>query len=303
MKPLLLDGVIKALIDSGFNVSDCRGARSCFDIIAKKDDDILLIKVLTNVEGLNSKSAHELKRVAGLISAKPLVVGDRLKSSFLSDGVIYERYGVHVINLNTFVDVLSDVFPFAHAVRGNYLTNVRPGLFRGLRGRLNMTQREFAGYLGVSAQSVYRYESCGSVPCRVMEKLLNLFADDNVVSFEKVFDVVSSETSSGSFEGYSSELKKTVVREFRSIGFKASITNAPFDVVAREDETVFTLVSNDWRRIERKASMVESISEMVGGYGMCVTERHFDVDVPVMSPEDLNEIKRPRDLIRMLSEF
>ena len=35
---------ISVLENAGFHVSDCSQVRSCFDLLARKDDDLLLIK-------------------------------------------------------------------------------------------------------------------------------------------------------------------------------------------------------------------------------------------------------------------
>ncbi|MFH1125824.1 MAG: helix-turn-helix domain-containing protein [Candidatus Altiarchaeota archaeon] len=301
MKPYLLRRVAELLESSGFLVSDCQGSRSCFDFLARKGRVLLVVKVLNNIEGLNGNTVHELKKVSSLVGGAPIVVGARLKSSKLIDGVLYERYGINALNLSTMEDFVSDFMPVVHSVRGNYCSKIDSGLLRRLRSRLDLTQEELAKELGVSKQSVYRYESTGRVVFDVMEKMMKIFADERLLLHENLLSLNFPEEDSY-FSMHVPGMRKIVADRLERIGFSTSITNAPFDVVAREHETVYTVVSDDNRRLEHKISLVGEITGMVGGYGMCVTNRHVSSrrGVAVLKPEELDGFESPKDLIERI---
>lgn len=303
MKQQLLGEVVGLLKGSGFSVSDCQGSRSCFDVLARRGKLLLVIKVLNNIEGLNWNTVHELKKISTLTGGIPLVVGNRLKSSRLMDGMLYERYGIHVFNAATMREVLSDSMPVAHSIRGNYCANINSGMLRKLRSGLDLTQDELARELGVSKQSVYRYENTGRVLFEVMERMMRIFEDDaRLLVHENLFNP-RPQSEDQSFNMHVPDMKKAVAEKLSDIGFSTSITNAPFDVVAREDSVVYAVVSNDNRRLEHKIGLVDEIRSIVGGYGMCVTYRHVSSrkGVPVLRPEELDEFSSPGELFDRIS--
>jgi len=298
MKPYLLRRVIGLLEGSGFSVSDCNGSRSCFDVLARKGDVLILVKVLNNIEGVTRNAVHELKKASSLTGGVPLVVGERLKSSKLMDGVVYERYGVSALNLSTMGNVVHNAMPVAHSIRGNYCARINAGMLRRLRDVMDLTQEKLAQELGVSKQSVYRYENSGRVPFDIMERMLKFFEEDeSLLLHEQVFDVRTPNEDS-SFNMRIPSTKRLVADKLEHMGFSTLIINAPFDVVARENETVYTVVSDDNRRLEHKISLVNEITKVVGGYGLCVTRRRVECrDVAVLKPEELDSFASPDELI------
>lgn len=303
MKPQLLSEVSGLLEGSGFEVSDCQGSRSCFDVLARRGKLLLVVKVLENIEGLNRNTVHELRKVSTLTGGIPLVVGNRLKSSRLLDGVLYERYGIHALNAATMGSVLSNSMPSAYSIRGNYCVQINSEMLRKLRAGFDLTQDELARELGVSKQSVYRYESTGRVLFDVMERMLGIFNDERLLVHEDLFKpAMPSEDQS--FNMHVPDITRDVAKKLSDIGFSTSITNAPFDVVAREDSVVYAVVSNDNRRLEHKMEIVDCIRSMVGAYGMCVTSRHVVSrrGVPVLKPEELDGLESPDDLFDRIAK-
>jgi len=301
MKPQLLYKVVELLENSGFTISDCMGSRSCFDLIAKKDRLLFFIKVLSNIEGLSSNTVHELKKVSSLTGGVPIVVGERLKSSRLMDGVLYERYGVQVLNVFTLENVVSNSMPVAHAVRGNYCAKINSEMLKRLRSGLNLTQEELARELDVSKQSIYRYESTGRVLFKVMERMLNLFEENEKLLLHESIFSSGVPQEDGAFNMHVTDMTKKVADKLEGIGFSTSITNAPFDVVAKENETVYTLVSDDYRRLEQKIDLIDEMMYLIGGYSMCVTNRQVSPKrVAVLRPEELEEFDSPRELFKRL---
>jgi len=298
----LVGAVSGAFREGGFLVCECSGTHSCFDVLARRGGDIFLVKVLSNIEGLTSRNSLELTRVASLLSATPLVVGDRMKSHRLEDGVLYDRYGISVVNPQTFNGLLSDAPPSRYAIRGNYCARINPRVLSRIRQMHSLTQAQLAELLGVSKQSVYRYESSGRVSVSVAERLFELFGGDELRMFEDLFSRHFEESVECELEGYVTHLKRSVEQAFEDIGFSATITNAPFDMVVKspDDETLFTAVSNDWQRLGRKMNVVEDVSEIVGGYSVCITERRVDVDSPVLNPRELRKYRRPGELMSAL---
>jgi putative transcriptional regulator len=260
---------------------------------------IFVIKVLANIEGLSHSCARDLLKVSGLLSAVPVVVGERMKSSGLSDGVVYDRHGIHVVSPRTFGDFVGGCAPSVFSVRGNYCVRVDPERLRRLRARFGLSQEELAERLGVTKQSVYRYESNGRISADVADRLEGLFGAVGVLreaSLEP--DKCLGRESFDSACERLTELKREVMESFRSIGFRTSITNAPFDMVVSDKEMVYTAVSDDWRRLERKIGLVDQVSDIMGGYSVCVTRRRVSGHENVLSPSELSEMTSVREFLR-----
>jgi putative transcriptional regulator len=300
LKAGLVGSAVRMLSESGFEVVDCSGSRSSFDVLAKRDEMLILVKVLSNVEGLSGGAAAELKAVSAILGGVPVVVSQRMKSSELADGVVYDRYGVHVSNLRTFERLVNNSPPEAYSTRGNYCVHVNPGRLSEARRQMGLTQESLADRLGISKQSVYRYERSGRMSLDVFERLAGFFGEDLLEhDFKLTYD---DSGGGGRVEGAVTSFKDLVRREFEGLGFSTSLTNAPFDMVARRDERVFSVVSNDWRRLQYKVSVLEDISRVMGGYSVCISERRVKTEVSVLSPKELAEVKSPRELFKLLSK-
>lgn len=320
MKEKILKRVIGVLKDANFEVTDCSRIHSSFDVFAKKEEFIFLLKVLWNIESLNFKTSEELKKVAELVRGFPLVVGDTMKSVKLKRGVIYSRYEIPVVNVKTFEEIAEKrKFPKIYSIRGNYCVRINPRILIELRKKLHFTQRELAHEIGVSKQSVYRYESLGKISYETVEKILKFFGEgeEDMLIPEEPFKIekksppsVGEEEKEKEFFAreteHISKLKRIAISELMDIGFKISLTHAPFDLVAievpEEKEKIFALVSNDPRGLKKRATIIQKISETLHSYKVCISEKDQDIDILVIKPRDLRKISDARELIELLAE-
>ncbi|MFW9933674.1 MAG: transcriptional regulator, partial [Candidatus Thorarchaeota archaeon] len=91
----LIEQVVTSLEDAGFDLSSrCDVRPSCFDLVARKDSQLILIKVLSNIDALTEEDAIALQMVAHFFDATPLIVGVKTRRGDLDSGVVYKRYGV-----------------------------------------------------------------------------------------------------------------------------------------------------------------------------------------------------------------
>ena len=303
MKSSLIKRAIDILKNANYRVSDCSTSRSCFDILAKKEK-ILLIKVLANIDGLTRRCSLELRNVASIISAIPLILSDHMKSAKLCRGIIYTRYNLQVINIATLEDIVNEKMPLIYSVRGNYCIKIDSSLLVKLRKGLDMTQQELADELGISKQSVHRYEFYGRMSVEVAEHLMEILKNNIAIPNDIFISDRFHPTYSYEIMGRRlTKLRRMVLEKFRDMGFSAILTNAPFDIVAMEseDERILTTVSDDSRRLKRKIDTIDEISNIIGSYRVCISNRHEDSDVIIIKPRDLDKIKDSEELIQMLA--
>src|SRR2546426_82372 len=108
----VLEETRRGLAKTGFFLSRPHGERGlCFDFVARRDDTLLIVKVLQNVDALSKDTAHELLEVARILEGSPLVVGERSGTGSLEDGVIYTRFGVSILSRRTLGEFLEDPAP------------------------------------------------------------------------------------------------------------------------------------------------------------------------------------------------
>jgi len=116
----LVAGVREALTRSGFTVSKPLNMRSIsFDIVARRDRSLLLVKVLTNVDAFSKENADDMKTLAEALSGSPLLVGERSGAGEIEEGIVYSRFNVPIISLRTLTELLwENVPPFIFAAPG-----------------------------------------------------------------------------------------------------------------------------------------------------------------------------------------
>ena len=74
--------------------SQCDVRPSCFDLVARKDEQLILVKILSNIDALTEEDALALQMVAHFFNATPLIIGNKTRRGELDSGVVYKRYGV-----------------------------------------------------------------------------------------------------------------------------------------------------------------------------------------------------------------
>src|SRR3989338_1208630 len=99
MKQNLIEEISILLLKKGFTIRSL--TRTCFDILARKEDGILLIKALEDANSINIEYANEMKKLCSYLSASPLIIADNAGFK-LKDNVVYSRFDVYALNLDTF---------------------------------------------------------------------------------------------------------------------------------------------------------------------------------------------------------
>ncbi|MBI2659333.1 hypothetical protein HYX05_04525 [Candidatus Woesearchaeota archaeon] len=95
MKQTLLDKLNAFLLKKGFTIKNL--TRTCFDILARKNEQILLVKVLEDANSVSRESTEEMAAVASYINASPLIIAGKAGSR-LEDNIVYSRFGIYTLN-------------------------------------------------------------------------------------------------------------------------------------------------------------------------------------------------------------
>lgn len=162
-KEVLINQVISILKQCSVAVSQrCNIRPRSFDIAARYQDKLLLIKVLSNIDGIKEDTAQEMMYLAEYLDASSLVIGEKSRDHPLEAGVVYYRYGVPSINIDTLYDYfVEEQPPVIYAAPGGLYVNVDGSVLREMRICSNLSLGALAGELGVSRRAISKYEEDG----------------------------------------------------------------------------------------------------------------------------------------------
>jgi putative transcriptional regulator len=309
----LVGNVISMLRDAGFLVSDrCSVRPKSFDLAARRGDDLLLVKVLGNIDALDGATGEELRRLGTYLDATPIVVGLRTRDEDLKHEVVYFRHGVPVLHPETAVDLfIENVPPLIYAAPGGLYVNIDGDVLADEREERGWSLGRLATELGVSRRTVSKYENGMNASIEVAIRLEDLFGRP----FSNPVDVLDGAEAVRDAEPTPEDPDtdpddEHVVHVLRRAGFTVHPTaRAPFKAVSedadRDVENVLTGHSTFTKTAEKRARLMSSLGEVTRTRSVYFTEdrnRRESVEgTALVSCEELADIDDPdaiRDLIR-----
>jgi putative transcriptional regulator len=308
MQPAILESVTKILSKAGYSVTDLIETRPrCFDVVAKKDETVLLLKVLYNIDSLKPEMAEDLKKLAKVLGASPIIVGERFKFDFLDRGVVYSRYGIPVVNLATFYDfIIEGIPPFVYSAPGGYYVRLDSEKIKEVRERLGFSLGDMAKMLGVSRRTVKKYEEGIDTSLSNATKIEEILGTHVIKAIDLMqfadLDIQEDEDDITGMEGEEGE----IVEQLKIIGISVyPIKHAPFDAVSKaEDRKILTGVKQV-RGIEKRARILGRISETLSTRAAYIVDRELKKDVGsvvFLLKEELHCVSSAKDFILLLNE-
>ncbi len=301
----LIDIVARILRRSGLKVARVELRGGCFDLVASGLFTLLFIKVVTNIDTVTPEQAEDLKRLAKLFKATPMIVGVRTKNSEIEEGVIYERFGIYALNPATLYRVLIEgELPAIFAERGGLYVRINGELLKKLREKHGYSVGELASLLGVSRKSLLNYErNEQAVSLEVALRMEELFDEPIAEPIDVLRAKVDVELKPAEPE---TPLEQEVFEKLKELGMGViKVKRAPFNALSREDEvTILTGIDEKkTRSTVRRAEMVAEVGRIINTGGLFVLEKSkMEVvsEVPLIPKESLKEIKDVDELIELI---
>jgi putative transcriptional regulator len=306
----LYDQVTETLRRGNFEISErCLLKPSCFDIFARREALLLLIKILANIDSMSLGSARQMRRISSMLSASPVLIGRRTRTAEMEDGLVYERFGVPAINPETLENILvKSIFPIIFSSRGGYYVKIDGRLLRNIRKERKLSLGAVAERVGVSRRTIYNYEkNAGGATFETALKLEE-FLDESLAMPLNIFEVpkVIREVE----PWFESELERSILEKLSDIGFQVyPVRKAPFNALTVEKEKVMlTKVARaKLRDLWRRARLLRSISRTTKASAFFVVDSEKGVGqnlegIPVVGRGELNGIEDSEELLERLSE-
>lgn len=308
MRATLLARTRETLARAGFFLSEESGVRPLtFDVVARRDDELLLVKVLTNVDGLTEAVAQELRLVAQFLTAAPLVIGERSSSRALEDGAVYLRYGVNIVTYETMREYLEEgVEPLVYAAPGGFYVNLDGGKLRALREARGLSLGELAQAAGVSRRAIGMYEEGMGAMVDVATRLEE-FLEESLAKTSNPFEPSNAKVELPRETPELPGLEGAMLRQMTRIGFRvAPMTRSPFSAIGKQEEIVFSGVAGDAPDLEKRAAATTNLCDVVEAYGVFFVEKTTTRvairGTPVVSRDELKGLDEAEDLLKILRE-
>jgi putative transcriptional regulator len=311
----LLSEVRDTLISAGFYVSDLVSLRPIgFDLVARRDNSLLIIKVLTNIDSMSEEVSNELRTLSVLIKGCPLIIGIKSGTGLLEEDVVYDRFGIQVITSDTLKSHLLEGIPLeVYASPGGFCVNLNRDKLKDIRQKQNISIGSFARELKVSRRTVQMYEEGMNASVEVafrienilgspITKPIDIFNGPKKIIPSKKLKPISKETEN--FRQFQNEIFAIL----KQLGYKViPMERAPFEAVSQEKKKILlTCVDRYDKKLLKKAQVVSSISKITEKHAVLITDKDVHKTnlegTPLVVKKELKKTKDPEDLIDLILE-
>jgi putative transcriptional regulator len=296
----LIEAVRSVLAKSGFFVSRPLAMRGIsFDVVARRDDTLLIIKILSNVDAFSKDNAEEMLTLGEALGASPLLVGERSGSGELDESIVYSRFGVPIISLTTLIDhLLEGVPPFIFAAPGGLYVKLDSNLMKRLREERSISLGTLAEIAGVSRRTIQMYENGMGAMIDVAIRLEEFLNQPIVVPVNPFQHCAAAKPKDKEpAPPPASDMFGTeVFQQLKRMGFSIlPITRCPFEALSKDRHIIIlTGLGRDDGKLKEKAMAVSDISKVTERSSVIFIERSRSKQniggTPIVGKDELRKI-------------
>ena len=309
----LVGNLIAMLQDAGFTVSErCAVRPKSFDVAARRGEDLILVKILGNVDAFDAATGAEMRRLGLYLDATPLVIGLRSRDEDLKPDVVYFRHGVPVFSPDTAMDLFIDeVPPLIYAAPGGLYVNIDGDVLADERQERGWSLGQLANELGVSRRTVSKYEDGMNASIEVAAQLDELFG----APMTSPVDVLGGDKELTDDEPTPDDPAadpddEHIVTTLTRVGFTVHPTSrAPFKAVSEDadesERTVLTGHSAFTKTAEKRARIMSSVSHVArtrSVYFVDKANRDADEGTALVSRDEVENLDNSDELRDMIRE-
>ena len=302
----LLQQIENLLKSQGYKTSDIYDQGS-FDIVARKNLLILLLKTFQNIDSINESNAHEMKQLANIFLASPIIIGEKSRNGPLEEGVIYERYDIPAIGFETMKNmILYNEYPEILADRGGYFVKIDGNVIKQYREDYSLSLKDLADLAHVSRATMYKYENeivrANAETAMILEEILNtkVTLDIDLLKQPQQEDIKFSDVND--------------TLDLSKLGYGVVSTNkSPFDAVAKmkSSDKQSPLMANveknrTEKTLKRMAIPLKDLSMVTTSEPVFIINNEKIKEsigtIPVIKSWELKEFENPKELLKMIRE-
>lgn len=296
------------LAKSGFYLSEpCDIKSVSFDIICRRDNLLLVIKILANIDSFNKVTAREMKVLTTLLEGSPLLIGKRCGSGRLEDGIVYLRHGIPLMTENTLREFfLEGVPPFIYAAPGGYYVNVDSEEIRRARKEQNLSLGDLAKAVGVSRKAIQNYEE-GMSPIVEVALRLEEFLNREVIRAINPFSYSTEIDEIGTNLENLNELERNIFTQLEELGYQVIPTfKCPFDALSKKSQTlILTGIEKRDGLLIKKAHLISNISRVTERHSVVFVEKSSKKNIkgtPLIRRDELRRVRSSEEVMELILE-
>ncbi len=284
------------LAKAGFDVSSALSLRGiCFDVVARMDDKVLIVKVLSNIDAFSKENAEEMKILANSLGATPLVTGERSSSGALEPGIVYSRFNISIVSNETLADLLLDEAPpFIFAAPGGLYVRLDSDLLKSVREERGISLGTLAESAGVSRRTIQMYESGMGA---MIDAALRIEEFLGLPIIEPI-DPFTFRSEERMREEYPEQVlnPSSALAQLSNLGFTVTqVVKSPFEAVTNDSHTVMlTGVGGDDNRLVQRAMVASELSRIMDRFSVIIVDRKSERDninnTAVVSTDELQRM-------------
>jgi len=317
-KEVLIHQIIDVLARAGFALSDrCNIRPRSFDVAARKDETLLLCKVLFNIDGLNEETAREMKYLAEYLGGSAIVVGAKTRDQMLEDSVVYMRYDILALNVQTLYDYfIENVPPLVSAAPGGLYVSIEGDILKKSRMDQSMSLGTLAAMVGVSRRTISKYEEEGmDASIDVVLQLEDIFG----VELARPINILKSCGSRKPRKKAESRTKNQeksctllpedlILNTISMLGYDVLPTaQAPFKAISRDKSSVIlTGVSEFNTTVVKRAHLMSSISYITETQSVFIINGRSKIksveNTVLIEKKELDKISDSQELLNFIEE-
>jgi len=287
MKQNLVENTSLLLLKNNFTI---KNIKTPFDLLAKKDYKILLIKILEDANSISIQTINEMKKLAKIIQASPLIISQ--KAGFkLQPDVVYQRYGINTINFSTFNNSFSKPL-FISSNKSGFNIKIIGKKLKEKRENKDFSLSNLASKLSISSRMISKYEAEDSnISLNRALKLEKILGSD---IFQQI-NLLTSDLTDIFYDSFSDVSKK-----YHSLGFSSTeFTKIPVNVIARKNNEIILTKTSD--KLSKDFFNFANLFEL--NNLIIFKNKKPKTETPVIHKEEFLDLEDGNDLINFLREF
>lgn len=286
MKKDLLEETCVCLLKQGFTVKSL--TRSCFDVIARQGSKILLLKILEDANSISPDFAQEMARISSYMSASPVIVAEKAGKE-LNNNIIYSRFGIYTLNLDTLRNCLENKRPIVKQSRAGLTLSVAGDRLKKKRAELGYSLTDLSRRVGVSRRMILKYEDGSDISLENARKMHRVLGE-NVFKHVDIFEIEKDIRTTH---------RSAIAKKYDHLGFDVIETKrAPFDMVAKKQrELILTEVSDVIN------PNFDSITRLLDALNLVIFKRKKPKRIPALTKKEFLEFDDGKELIKFVKEY
>ena len=310
----IIDKAESALKTSGFDVSEKIFSRpSCFDVVARRRDQLAFIKTHENIGNISMLDALELRTLSKHLSAAPILVCEKTRHRTMEDDTIYSRYGIYTITPPTLEDITTHGNnPLVDATPGGYYVRLDGERLKQKRQKRGLSVGKLAEMTRISRRTIYGYEK-GLARASVgaaynLEYVLGVPLAQGIDVFQRPPEQDKGFLAAAKRIISTHHCLRSVERKLSKLNiFVAHTRRAPFDFIAKSPKNGVNIVGgvadDTERNFERRVREIVSVCKVLNFQPVLIAENEQKTennDITCIRRDKLEKIKDVEDLQSLL---